>query len=178
MPDIRTLLVKLLGAVVAVYAVVAGLDWAYQRRRWLARQCMSLQEVRDEHKQSEGDPHVKGRIRKLRHERSRKRTMAQVPTASVVLSNPTHYAVALRYQAGMNAPVCVAKGVDAVAARIREVAERHGIPIVENPPLTRALHASVDLDQEIPPEHDEAVAEIVGYVMRLQARRRGRRLDH
>ena len=78
----------------------------------------------------------------------------------------------------MNAPVCVAKGVDAVAARIREVAERHGIPIVENPPLTRALHAGVDLDQEIPPEHDKAEAEIVGYVMRLQARRRGCRLDH
>ena len=170
LPDIRTLLVKLLGAVLAVYAVIAGLDWVYQRRRWLARQRMTVQEVREEHKQSEGDPHIKGRIRKLRQERSRKRMMAQVPKASVVLTNPTHYAVALRYEAGMNAPVCVAKGVDALALRIRAVAAEHGVPVVENPPLARALHASVELDAEIPVEHYKAVAEVIGYVLRLRRR--------
>jgi flagellar biosynthesis protein FlhB len=90
-----------------------------------------------------------------------------VPKASVVITNPTHYAVALRYERGMNAPVCVAKGVDLIARKIREVAEANGIPIVENPPLARAVHATVEIDQEIKPEHYKAVAEIIGYVMRL-----------
>jgi flagellar biosynthetic protein FlhB len=90
-----------------------------------------------------------------------------VPTASVVITNPTHFAVALHYQRGMGAPVCVAKGVDAVARKIREVATAHGVPVVENPPLARALHSSVEIDQEISPEHYQAVAEVIGYVMRL-----------
>jgi flagellar biosynthetic protein FlhB len=97
----------------------------------------------------------------------RKRMMAAVPKASVVITNPTHYAVALRYERPMNAPVCVAKGVDLIARKIREVAQAHGIPIVENPPLARAVHATVEIDQEIKPEHYKAVAEIIGYVMRL-----------
>jgi flagellar biosynthetic protein FlhB len=105
----------------------------------------------------------------------RKRMMAAVPTASVVITNPTHYAVALRYERGMNAPVCVAKGVDLIARKIREVATEHGIPIVENPALARAVHASVEIDQEIQPEHYKAVAEIIGYVMRLNRAFAGRR---
>ena len=105
----------------------------------------------------------------------RKRMMAAVPTASVVITNPTHYAVALRYERGMNAPVCVAKGVDLIARKIREVATLHGIPIVENPPLARAVHATVEIDQEIKPEHYKAVAEIIGYVMRLNRSFAGRR---
>ena len=94
--------------------------------------------------------------------------MAAVPKASVVITNPTHYAIALQYERGMNAPLCVAKGVDALALKIREVAGEHAIPVVENPPLARALHATVEIDQEIPPEHYKAVAEVIGYVMKLR----------
>jgi flagellar biosynthetic protein FlhB len=97
----------------------------------------------------------------------KKRMMAQVPKASVVITNPTHFAVALQYEKGMNAPVCLAKGVDAVALKIREVATGANVPVVENPALARALHATVEIDQEIPPEHYKAVAEVIGYVMRL-----------
>jgi flagellar biosynthesis protein FlhB len=97
-----------------------------------------------------------------------------VPKASVIITNPTHFAVALQYDRGMNAPVCVAKGVDLIARRIREVAAEHGIPIVENPPLARTLHATVEIDQEIPPEHYKAVAEVIGYVMRLNRSFAGR----
>ena len=98
----------------------------------------------------------------------KKRMMAAVPSASVVITNPTHYSVALRYDSGMTAPVCVAKGVDNVAFKIREIAKKHDIPLVENVPLARALHATVDIDEEIPVEHYAAVAEIIGYVMRLK----------
>jgi flagellar biosynthetic protein FlhB len=101
--------------------------------------------------------------------------MAAVPTASVVITNPTHYAVALRYERGMSAPICVAKGVDLIAQKIREVARQHGIPIVENPPLARAVHASVEIDQEIQPEHYKAVAEVIGYIMRLNRSFAGKR---
>jgi flagellar biosynthetic protein FlhB len=99
--------------------------------------------------------------------------MAAVPDASVVITNPTHYAIALKYERGNNAPVCVAKGVDALALKIREVAAAHGVPVVENPPLARALHATVDVDDEIPPEHYRAVAEVIGYVMNLRRGVRG-----
>ena len=128
---------------------------------------MSVRELKEEFKQTEGDPMIKGKIRAIRLERMKKRMMAAVPTASVVITNPTHFAVALQYERGMNAPICVAKGADAVALKIREVAGEHGVPIVENPPLARALHATVEIDQEIPPEHYQAVAEVIGYVMRL-----------
>ena len=96
--------------------------------------------------------------------------MAAVPKASVVITNPTHYAVALQYERGMNAPVCLAKGIDTLALKIREVAAKHNIPIVENPPLARTLHATVEVEQEIPAEHYRAVAEVIGYVMRLRQR--------
>ena len=97
--------------------------------------------------------------------------MAAVPDATVVITNPTHYAVALQYEPGMGAPVCLAKGVDALALKIREVAGEHRVPIVENVPLARALYASVDIDEEIPVEHYQAVAEVIGYVLRLKGRR-------
>jgi flagellar biosynthetic protein FlhB len=128
---------------------------------------MSLRELKEEFKQSEGDPMIKGKIRQLRQAKMKKRMMAAVPQASVVITNPTHFAVALQYERGMNAPVCVAKGVDAIARKIREVAEQHEIPIVENPPLARALHATIEIDEEVPPEHYQAVAEVIGFVMRL-----------
>ena len=108
--------------------------------------------MKDEVKQSEGDPQVKSRIRQIRFERAKRRMIAAVPDAHVVIVNPTHYAVALKYESGkMRAPVCVAKGMDHLALTIRKVAEEHDVPIVENPPLARALHASVELDQAILP---------------------------
>jgi flagellar biosynthetic protein FlhB len=170
-----SLTLQLMGAVVAMLAVVAIADYFFQYRQWYERQKMSLQEMKEEFKQSEGDPHIKGRIRQLRHARMKKRMMAAVPKASVIITNPTHYAVALSYERGMPAPVCVAKGIDSIALKIREIARKHDIPIVENVPLARALHATVEIDDEIPVEHYHAVAEIIGYVMGLKRGLSGRR---
>ncbi|HLV84190.1 MAG TPA: EscU/YscU/HrcU family type III secretion system export apparatus switch protein, partial [Devosia sp.] len=121
-----------------------------------------------EYKQMEGDPKVKGRIRQLRQDKARQRMMAAVPDATVVITNPTHFAVALKYDRAMGAPQCVAKGADAVALRIRELAKKHDVPIVENPPLARALFASMEINDTIPNEHFKAVAEVIGFVMRLK----------
>jgi flagellar biosynthetic protein FlhB len=172
---IKTLTLQLMGAVVAMLALVAIADFFFQYRQWYERQKMSLQEVKEEYKQSEGDPHVKGRIRQLRHARMKKRMMAAVPKASVIITNPTHYAVALSYDRGMPAPICVAKGIDAIAQKIKEIAKAHDIPIVENVSLARALHAAVEIDDEIPVEHYQAVAEIIGYVLGLKRGISGRR---
>lgn len=165
---------KLMGIVVAILAIIAAADFFFQYRQWYEKQKMSLREIKEEFKQSEGDPMVKARIRRIREQRARKRMMAAVPEASVVITNPTHYAIALKYERGDNAPVCVAKGMDAVALKIREVATAHSVPIVENPPLARALHATVEIDDEIPPEHYRAVAEVIGYVMNLRRGARAR----
>jgi flagellar biosynthesis protein FlhB len=164
----RSLALDLLLAVIAIMAFVAAADYLFQYRQWFERQKMSMREIKEEFKQTEGDPMIKGKIRQLRQSRMRKRMMADVPKASAVITNPTHYAVALQYERGMNAPLCVAKGVDALALKIREVAEEHSVPVVENPPLARALHAAVEIDEEIPPEHYKAVAEIIGYVMKMR----------
>jgi flagellar biosynthetic protein FlhB len=166
--------VHLMGAVVAMLAAVAIADYFFQYRQWYERQKMSLQEIKEEYKQSEGDPHIKGKIRQLRQQRSRKRMMAAVPNASVIITNPTHYSVALSYERGMSAPVCVAKGVDNIAFKIREIARAHDIPIVENVPLARSLYATVEIDDEIPVEHYQAVAEIISYVMGLRRGLSGR----
>jgi flagellar biosynthesis protein FlhB len=165
---IFALVKRLLGSAVAMLAIVAVADYFFQYRQWFERQKMSLQEIKEEFKQSEGDPHVKGRIRQLRNAKMKKRMMSAVPKASVIITNPTHYAVALSYERGMKAPICVAKGVDLIALKIREIATAHDIPIVENVPLARALHASVEIDDEIPVEHYHAVAEVIGYVMGLK----------
>ncbi len=168
LPFVLSLALKIMGAVVAMLAIVAAGDYLFQYQQWYQRQKMSLQEIKEEFKQTEGDPTVKGKLKQLRQSRMRKRVIAAVPKASVVITNPTHYAVALQYERGMEAPVCVAKGVDALALKIREVAAQHFIPVVENPPLARALHATVEIDQAIPPEHYKAVAEVIGYVMKLR----------
>lgn len=167
------LVMSMLKAAALLVGALALFDWVYQRRSYLSRMRMSLQEVKDEIKNSEGDPHIKARIRAIAAERSRRRMMSAVPTASVIITNPTHYAVALKYDHGsMAAPVVVAKGVDAVALKIRELATEAKVPIVESPPLARALFASAEIDRPISPDHYKAVAEIIGYVMRLaQARR-------
>lgn len=164
----QSLALKILGAVVAILAVVAAADYLFQYRQWYERQKMTLRELKEEFKQSEGDPVIKGKMRQVRQTRQRRRMIAAVPKAAVVITNPTHYSVALQYDRGMDAPVCVAKGVDSLALKIREVAGEHSIPVVENPPLARALHATVEVDQAIPPEHYKAVAEVIGYVMKLR----------
>jgi len=171
---VREMALKLLAGVIAVMTIVAALDFAWQRHSWFKRQRMSFKELKDEYKQTEGDPHVKAKIRQVRAERSRQRMMAQVPDATVVVTNPTHYAVALKYEAGMAAPVCVAKGIDNVALKIREIAGEHDIPIVENPPLARTLHAAIEVNDQISPEHYKAVAQIIGYVMQTKKKSRWR----
>jgi flagellar biosynthesis protein FlhB len=166
-PFTKVMSLKLLGAVVAILAIIAAADYFFQYRQWFERQKMSVRELKEEFKQTEGDPKIKAKIRQIRHNRMRKRMMSAVPKATVVVTNPTHFAVALHYERGMPAPICVAKGADLIAHKMREIATKHSVPIVENPPLARTLYATVDIDQEIPPEHYKAVAEIIGYVLRL-----------
>jgi flagellar biosynthetic protein FlhB len=166
------LILKMLIAALAALFVIAILDLVFQRHQHQKQMRMSRQELRDEFKQSEGDPTARQRLRQVRQERARARMIQAVPEADVVVTNPTHFAVALKYEPGtMGAPRLVAKGVDLIAQKIREVAEEHGIAIVENPPLARALYASVELDEEVPPEHYQAVAEIISYVWNIEGRR-------
>ncbi len=168
---LRSQTIRLIVVVLLMVTVLAAADWFYQRWSFMQTMRMTKQEVKDEHKQQEGDPLIKGRLRSLRHQRARQRMMAAVPRADVVVTNPTHFAVALKYDMeAMAAPVLVAKGADLVAFRIRELAEENEVPIVENPPLARALFATVELDQEVPPEHYKAVAEVIGYVMKLKGK--------
>ncbi|HKT16579.1 MAG TPA: flagellar biosynthesis protein FlhB [Stellaceae bacterium] len=169
--ELQHLVLRLMLGVLAVVTVLAFGDYAYQRLAFMRSMRMTKQEVKEEFKQAEGDPKIKARLRQIRNERARKRMMAAVPKASVVITNPTHYAVALQYELGSaGAPKVVAKGVDLLAQRIREIAREHDVPIVENPPLARALYAHVELDREIPPEHYKAVAEIISYVFRLKGK--------
>jgi flagellar biosynthetic protein FlhB len=169
---IRQLIDHLLIAVLCAMVAITLADILYQRYEHIKQLRMSRQELKDEMRESEGDPLIKSRLRQLRMERARKRMMAEVPKADVVVTNPTHYAVALRYeQAEMAAPKVIAKGVDAVAQKIREIAAEHNIPVVENPPLARGLYASVEIDQEVPPEFYKAVAELIGYIYKLKRKR-------
>jgi flagellar biosynthetic protein FlhB len=169
--EVRHLLLVVLGW----QTVIAAADTAWVRHRLAQRMRMSRQELADEHKQTEGDPAHKAKLRALRRARARRRMMAAVPTATVVITNPTHYAVALAYErGGQGAPRVVAKGMDEVAARIRALAAEHRVPLVANPPLARALHL-VDVDSEVPAEHFKAVAEIIAYVWRLRGQAAGGR---
>ena len=154
--------------VLAILGVMATVDYLYQRYEFMKQMRMSKQEVKDEHKQTEGDPHVKARLRQLRAERARTRMMAEVPNATVVVTNPTHFAVALKYVMDeMAAPKVIAKGVDAIALKIREVATENDVPVVENRPLARALFDNTELDEEIPEEYFKAVAEVISYVFKM-----------
>ena len=147
----------------------ASADVLWKRSQWFKKQRMSIREVRDEHKDSEGDPHIKAKRASLRRQRAKQRIAVAVPTATVVVTNPTHYAVALRFEMGRDVgPVCVAKGTDLVAAQIRKIARDAEVPIVENRTLARALHGTVDVDEMVPTEHWQAVAEIIGYVLGLR----------
>lgn len=172
LPFVRDLALSLMVGMLAFLGVTAGADWIWQKFRFAQRMKMSREELKEDYKQSEGDPHIKARLKQIRAERSRRRMMANVPKATVIVTNPTHYSVALRYEAGETpAPICVAKGVDTLAMRIREVAREHGVPIVEDVPLARALYAAVDVDQAIPAEHFAAAAKIIGFVLNGRKRR-------
>ena len=166
---IKFLSLKVFISIIIIMFFIAGLDFWFQNLEHKKNLRMSKQDIKDEHKQSEGDPHVRARIRSLRAERSRQRMMADVPNADVVITNPTHFAVALEYDgSNMEAPKLVAKGKNKIALKIREIAEENDVPIVENPPLARGIFASVDLGEEVPPEHYKAVAEVIGYVMKVK----------
>lgn len=166
------LLLQLLAAVIAVLTVIAVLDYMYQRYDFMKKMRMSRQELKEEYKQAEGDPQIKARLRELRETRARQRMMAAVPEADVVITNPDHYAVALKYDpAAMNAPVMLAKGVDDVAQRIKEIAKDSNVPLVENPPLARALYGGMEIGETIPAEQYKAVAEVISYVFKLKNRK-------
>lgn len=161
---------RLVATTLAAFALIAGADVLVVRHRHHERLRMSRQDLKEEMKESEGDPEIKGRLKQLRQAMSRRRMLSAVPKATVVITNPTHYAVALAYEAGQAAaPKLVAKGVDSMAARIREAAREAGVPIVPDPPLARALYR-LEVEAEIPNEHWEAVAKIIAYVMRLRGR--------
>jgi flagellar biosynthetic protein FlhB len=156
-----------------VYALIAIADFLYQRRRFRQEMKMTKQEVKDELKQQEGDTQIKQRIRQIARQRLRKLMLQRVKHADVVVTNPTHYAVALEYERGaMNAPRVVAKGVDYLAEQIRRIARESNVPIVEDPPLARALYASCEVDDEIPESLFRAVARVLAYVYRLRTRAR------
>jgi flagellar biosynthesis protein FlhB len=169
LPFVQDLMVQILFATLAVLGVIALADYGWQYFERMRRLKMTRQEVRDEHKQNEGDPIVKGRLRQIRSDRARRRMMAAVPKASVIITNPTHYAVALSYRENsMRAPRVVAKGQDLTAQRIRELAGEHRVPIVEAPPLARALYRHAELGDEVPESLYTAVAEVLAYVFQLR----------
>jgi len=156
-------------ATIGGLALLAAADVPYQRWHWRNRLKMTKQEVRDEHKEQEGSPEVKAKIRQMARQLSQRRMMEAVPTADVVVTNPTHYAVALKYEAGkMRAPKVVAKGTDEMALKIREIAGAHRVSIVEAPPLARALYRHGELDREIPVKLYAAVAQVLSYVYQLK----------
>jgi flagellar biosynthesis protein FlhB len=172
MTRVGGLIESLLWKCAAILVVFGAIDFFRQKRRMDKQLKMTKQEVRDEMKETEGNVHVKGRIRRLRGELLRRRMMSQVPTATAVIVNPTHYAVAIRYDAEtMASPVVVAKGKNYLALRIREKATKHQVPIVENPPLARALYGSAEVGQQIPVEFYRAVAEILAYLYGMMNRR-------
>ena len=157
--------------IAAVYMIIALADFAYQRVKFKNDMKMTKQEIKEEYKQQEGDPQIKGQIRQKMREASRRRMMQDLPQADVVITNPTHYAVAIKYDPEVaDAPVVIAKGEDYMAARIKEVAKENHIEIVENKPLARMLYANVDIGQVIPPELYQAVADVLAFVYHLKGK--------
>lgn len=167
----KTLIINMLIGILATLFVVALADLVYQRYEHHKKMRMSKQEIKDEYKQTEGDPMIKGKLRQLRAEKARQRMMQSVPSADVIITNPTHYSIALKYDPKtMEAPLCVAKGIDEVALRIREIAKEHDIILYENKPLARALYDTVEIDETIPPEQYKAVAEVISFVFKKKGK--------
>ena len=170
--SIQEIVMEMLSTVLSVLFMIAALDFLYQKLSFMKSMRMSKQEMKDEYKQTEGDPVIKGKLRQLRQQRLKKRMMATVPEASVIITNPTHYSIALKYdKTSIGAPIVLAKGMDFIALKIREIAKEHEIPIVENPPLARALYADCEIDEEISFEHYKAVAQVISYIMKLKKRK-------
>lgn len=169
--ELQSLITWLMIGVLIVVLVIAVIDLVFQRNEHTKKMRMTKQEIKDEYKQTEGDPHVKAKLRQLRAEKARQRMMQAVPTADVVITNPTHYSIALKYDPErMEAPVCVAKGIDEVALRIREVAKEHRIELYENKPLARSLYDLVEVDETIPAKYYQAVAEVISYVFKRKGK--------
>ncbi|MEM9839901.1 MAG: flagellar biosynthesis protein FlhB [Pseudomonadota bacterium] len=165
------MVIKLLSAVLIVMILITVLDVIWKRMDWRKKQRMTKQEVKDEFKQTEGDPQVKQRMSEIRRNQKRKASLKAVPDATVLIMNPTHYAVALRYvPEESDAPVCLAKGRNLIALKMREIAQEHNVPVIENPPLARSLHAGLEEGQPIPPQFFKAVAEVINYVYRTGKR--------
>lgn len=173
-PHLGQLLLVAFASIMGGMLLIVGVDVPFQLFEHNKRLKMTKEEVRQEAKEAEGDPQVKARIRSMQREMARRRMMAEVPTADVVVTNPTHYAVALRYsESGMRAPIVVAKGAHLLAQRIRDIAVEHNVPILEAPPLARALHKHTELGQTIPEALYTAVAEVLAYVYQLRLYRKG-----
>ena len=152
-----------------IVGFIALLDLLYQRFKYTSNLMMSREEIKKELKDTEGDPQIKSKLKSIRMEKAKKRMLAEVPKADLVITNPTHYAVALKYSPEMNgAPVLIAKGIDSVALKIRDIAEENKVPVVQDPPLARALYDSVDLDSEIPFKYYKAVAKIISYLVKMR----------
>jgi flagellar biosynthetic protein FlhB len=167
---LNQLIIKYLSVILIAYAFVSGFDFWYQRHVFKENLKMTVQEQRDEHKEQEGDPKVRSIIREMQRERSRTRMLGNIPQATVVVTNPTHFSVALRWEEdSMDAPVVIAKGADVLAFKIRELAKEHKVPIIENAPVARSLYDSVNLDQQIPPEYYKVVAEVIRTAMRIRS---------
>ena len=170
--ELQSLFLKMMVAILSILFMLAILDYMFQRSEFMKSMRMSKQEIREEYRQTEGDPQIKGRLRQLREQKARQRMMQAVPKADVVITNPTHYAVALKYDsAEMDAPTMIAKGTDMIAQRIKEVAKENNVPIVENAALARTLYGAMEIDQTIPREHYKAVAEVISYVFKLKGKR-------
>jgi len=169
--EFSELFLRLMAGILVVLFILAIIDVLYQRMEHMKKMRMSRKEIKDEHRQTDGDPMVKGKLRQLRMQKAQQRMMQSVPEATVVITNPTHYAIALKYDGEtMDAPLCVAKGMDDVALRIREVAGENDIQVIENKPLARAMYDVVEIDEVIPEEHFQAVAEIISYVYKLKGK--------
>lgn len=167
---LNQLIIKYLTAVLIAYAFVSGFDFWYQRYTFKENLKMTVQEQKEEFKEQEGDPKVRARIREIQRERSRTRMLEKVPQATVIVTNPTHFSVALQWkEEDMDAPVVVAKGADILAFKIRDIAKEHKVPIIENAPVARSLYDSVNLDQQIPPEYYKVVAEIIRTATRIRS---------
>ena len=166
------LAVYFLATILLIIIIFAIIDFYFSRHYYMKSLRMSKQDIKDEFKNMEGDPHVKGRIRRIQMQMAQKRMMGSVPNADVVITNPTHYAVALKYDSKTNsAPMVIAKGIDFLALKIKDVAKENNIPIIENPALARSLYEQIDVDREIPGDFYKALAEIFSYVYELKRKR-------
>ncbi len=169
--ETKDLSIRMLIGILVAFLAIALADFMYQRWEYMKQMRMTKQEVKDEYKQSEGDPFIKGKLKQMRMEKARQRMMQNVPKATVIITNPTHYAIALKYDPDEGeAPIVIAKGVDKVAQRIREVATEHNIILFENKPLARTLYDTVDIDEAIPEELYKAVAEIISFVFKKKGK--------